>query len=866
MATVSTSEALEAALISGGYININPSGGPYLISPVTMNNPAFVEGNGVTIQFEEDTMPLGDIPSNSNCFAAYAAVRLNNLTIVAGGHYAGFLAQESGCILRNVTITDYGFKGISVSLNQLDAWFEAHDCHAESDRGNTIADPDPNKINPQPYLVDQSPGVQGGSVKFINCTAGAHPNSASGGSIKIATIRKAEIVGYRDTSLPFDSINSQGLIFAEDVDDVVLRDCVFPNAVAWFPDPLGSSIKVGNIRFYDCIIGDPTPGDTERTTQNTTAIHLVHVPKCENLEFHNCVFKNIDRSAVNDSALDYPLADTDIRLFNNCTFISPGRDDLTTEPQFYFEDETLPDVPDIRWTGEITRLYYDSRIPEGGELRVSSQERVTNKINLPTSTVIQYSGAISDYQSTFETALASYDIVTLGPGTFPSSSFTIPEDKTLLGCNEDTVTISGINGNSNSYVVTLEDNTRIGFMTVDRGNHEGSVRAGLDPADGTIAGSNGIDTFKIEDMTFTGSIGTATLADLKAVDVNQGSSNGIIKNCSITNGELGIYVSRFCSNITIDNNTINDIQGQHGIYCQQVDGLYITNNTIDNTFYQGIKSQLDALTAAESQIPDDVIIEGNTISNTGDNAINISTTSDVRTDQGAGYIRHNKVTIRNNTATNNITGVGIRIVGADEVKLDNNDINGSYNIEDVIYRYNKYANIPFNENWESLNSWDVVETNATITASNNLVTYVNTNSGGSLTGPINLPLDETYVVEATITPDAGVGHKFRFSLEDYNGSTIYSFLSFENGALIADDGDGLSTTDITPGGYVDNDTHIGIMEVNPNTLSCRFGLKINGVNTYYHTQSIADKPNRISFYTGGTGGTSTIGAVKVRIA
>lgn len=185
-----------------------------------------------------------------------------------------------------------------------------------------------------------------------------------------------------------------------------------------------------------------------------------------------------------------------------------------------------------------------------------------------------------------------------------------------------------------------------------------------------------------------------------ALRLINGLENCLICNNEIYFGAIGISIANGIelpvNNITIENNYIHDIKGQHGIYIQDGTNIKIVNNLI-NAYNNGIKLQQDSNT-----IKIENIIISNNICNSNNFGI------DFPQAQTSNFTYINNITVANNQTTGidfrycqKITCLGNNIIGSKSSGLffiNSNDIIAENNIiEDSQYN-GIYINICNNIN------------------------------------------------------------------------------------------------------------------------------------------------------------------------
>lgn len=79
------------------------------------------------------------------------------------------------------------------------------------------------------------------------------------------------------------------------------------------------------------------------------------------------------------------------------------------------------------------------------------------------------------------------------------------------------------------------------------------------------------------------------------IDIREGSNPSGSKNIVISNNDISeTCFGLFCNNadgVVMSNNTIRNIRGQHGIYNNRCSNMVISNNTFDNIALSGFKAQ-----------------------------------------------------------------------------------------------------------------------------------------------------------------------------------------------------------------------------------------------------------------------------------
>lgn len=519
MAIVSTNEELENALIAGGYIELNPAGSPFLIPPVSITVPSIIIGNDCTIQFEEDSFPYDDDIGNFTlAMSCNAPVYIEDTTIIAGGHFAAFNVYVSGCICKNLRVEDYSFKGIRVEINSNpNGWFEAYDCYATSSRGNGLdSEDDPLGINPLAYQVSRT-NTPTRYIKFVNCIAGPHPNSASSGpGIKLTTCKYIDLINFQVEG-EIEGVDgayeghTATVIFAEDIGEVYAEGCDFRNGVTHFPSITGTKLTVDKIVFRNCNIGyEDTFGSSQR-------VHLHDNVKCEHVEYIDCNWFNVDRTAVNDT----PSSNSDIRIFKNCTFDSPVNIASNgSAPQVYFC--TTGFTPNVI-TENVTATY------PSGTMRWSSQARLRYQAKKGQPFTITYNSSVEDYTSTIQSALNSNTEVLLTPGIYNISSITIPDNRVLVGTNKFNTFLRPNDDGLSDYYVTLSNSCVLAEMTLQRRNGVGQIQTDPD--------TSGIDFFRIKNVILDTGDGDGLL-ETQGIIYNHGSTKGNLENVLIRDGYM----------------------------------------------------------------------------------------------------------------------------------------------------------------------------------------------------------------------------------------------------------------------------------------------------------------------------------------
>lgn len=97
-----------------------------------------------------------------------------------------------------------------------------------------------------------------------------------------------------------------------------------------------------------------------------------------------------------------------------------------------------------------------------------------------------------------------------------------------------------------------------------------------------------------------------------------GAANWSAHRNDISGFAQGIVTGDNMTDVRITSNRIHDIPGQHGIYCDSVDGAIITDNLIRNTGLLGMKIQVGATTVSD---PSSIVIANNCFINVGAQAI-----------------------------------------------------------------------------------------------------------------------------------------------------------------------------------------------------------------------------------------------------
>jgi parallel beta-helix repeat protein len=170
---------------------------------------------------------------------------------------------------------------------------------------------------------------------------------------------------------------------------------------------------------------------------------------------------------------------------------------------------------------------------------------------------------------------------------------------------------------------------------------------GIGTAGGIVRGDNGVDV---------------------AIDIREAvalkSKNIVIANNVISDTCFGIFVGNG-DGVTISNNTVRDIPGQHGIYNNACSNMAIANNTFDNIALIGMKAQQ---LVSGSGVLYNYSITGNVINNATSGIAFELASGDPLLDYTEG------VTINGNTITNITTEYGMSLDSCRQLVVSNNVI------------------------------------------------------------------------------------------------------------------------------------------------------------------------------------------------
>lgn len=399
----------------------------------------------------------------------------------------------------------------------------------------------------------------------------------------------------------------------------------------------------------------------------------------------------------------------------------------------------------------------------------------------------------------------------------------------------------------------------------------------------------------VNGVTIDGDPATAGDADNHGLRVNEGCKYARITRNVIDGGGLGVYLSRSTDDAEVSDNTISNIQGQHGIYANHSARLRITGNTIRDTYFQGINLQVDQ--AGGTMLG--AVIEGNTLYAIGGNGIGLNCVT------GLGNCSFSSPVIRRNRVVG-CAGWAFRFAATEatdaisDVTLTGNgyaDVTGAGVYQEsgsgsITYLANqftsRYDNRLFAEDWTDTSAWTFdAGDDAMAGVSGGVLTVTNTSGFGMTTTSDVLPTDEPYTVEFVTTPDTGsVGGTYKWRIQFITGTgagTVRCAVYFDDTDLELSDG--TTDTDVAPPDWQGANTRVKIiMWVDPVNLKMRAWMlhmgtspddeydalkpETGGSRATYEAQdpveiTLAAAPTKIRLATGGTNGVSTIESIEV---